>query len=154
MKKIKNGVKIGLCLIICCAACAVCSVGQDRVEVSFDRLFPQTPFTHVLKSCVSVLQDFDDVRQTKGQDPQGGDVQGQEVLTDLVVGKLFGIKMSIAKIKCQRPVYHKEDIVYLRELCDEILYEYKVTCSSFMHKPKSGYVELLIDQIKCKLDTL
>jgi len=164
---IAMAVLMGLCTFLCCKnSCAYNRAKTNgaknsannthaKIEINFDRLFPQTPFTSLFDSCMQLsqlCQEFGIACKTK---PCGFDEAEAEddfdFFTDLLVGKLFTIKMSIGKLACQKPAAHKEDLCYLAELFDDMLCDYKTTCSGFLDKPKSGYVSCLISDIKVKL---
>jgi len=124
----------------------------NTIALHFDRLFPQTPFEMMFDASVQLYQfcqEFEYVCKTKSCDPCFE--PDFDLFTDVLVGKLFGIKMSVGKIACQMPRAHQEDIGYLSKLFDDLLCDYKTTCSVFMDKPKSGYVGHLIGDIQSKL---
>lgn len=142
----KRGMLPILCvctLLVCCFASCV-----NRMAVSFDSLYPNTPFKTTLCSCCRVLQDFDLLQNKKCERCD------YEVFTDLIVGKLFHIKMSIDNIRLQKPAAHPEDIAFLEDIFDKVLCDYKCTCSCYLDKPKSGYVVQLIGDIKSKCKSL
>ena len=124
---------------ICCA---------DKISIDFDRLYPETPFKKTMRSCVMVLQEIDLLYRNKGE------VCNYDLFADVIVGKLFCIKMNLEYIALQKPPAHKEDIVFLEGMFDKILFDYKSTCSGYLDKPKSGYVVQLIEDIKVKCSNL
>jgi len=148
MKGFKKKVCIQFMLCLFMLAFVSFASNSDTVEVNFDSLYPSTPFKTTLFSCCKLLQDFDLLHNKKCE------LCDYEVFTDLIVGKLFDIKMKIENIQLQKPPAHVEDIAFLETVFDRILLDYKCTCSRYLGKPKSGYVVQLIHDIKSRCKSL
>jgi len=148
MKRSHKKMCMRLLFCICMFAAFSFVSKADKLEISFDVLYPQTPFKHTLRSCCEVLQGFDVLHDKKGESCDC------DLLTDAIVGKLFHIKMNMENIRLQKPQAHLEDIAFLERVFDKILLDYKRTCSGYLDKPKSGYVVQLIHDIKAKCETL
>jgi len=132
------------CLFGICVCATMLFSYADKVKVNFDSLYPSTPFKTTLVSCLQVLEDFNLVRNKTCT------LTDYETFTDLIVGKLFHIKMCFERIEVQKPSAHPEDLVFLDTVFEKILLDYRSTCSCYMKKPKSGYVVQLISDIKTK----
>lgn len=133
---------------------SLCSVQDGMLQLNFDKIFPETPLKNVFDSCAKVYQELDLARASDFFSLNVGS-RGQmdanfDIFTDLLVGKLFNIKVGISKV----PEYHEEDVAYLNNIFDKILLDYQTTCASctqFSSNPKSENIPEIIKEIKSKL---
>lgn len=132
-----------------------CFIELDKfIQLNFDKIFPETQISKVFDSCIRVYQDLDfifsgEIFNVKCRNNNRLDYNF-DIFTDLLVGKLFDVKIVISKV----PVFKQEDIEYLNKIFDKILFEYKSTCESckqFVNNPKSENVYEIIKEIKGKL---
>lgn len=148
----------------CCNA-AACSVKASFVEnnrsennniikLNFDKIYPDTQLSKIFDSCLKVYQDLDVLHSRYvfkfDQVASAQESANFDIFTDLLVGKLFNIKVGISKV----PAYHDEDVAYLNTIFDKILLEYQTTCVSypqFNDNPKSENIKEIILEIKNKL---
>ena len=131
--------------------CPAFSLSSDTaVSISFDRLFPQTPFAKVLSKCMQLYGEINDLSEKKFLVTS----QENDAISDIVIGKLFQISKGIEGIACQSPKAHANDLEYLINIVDNILLEYKNIFSFESKRAKDEYVVDLINQIKLKLEKI
>jgi len=76
-----------------------------------------------------------------------------DLLNDLIVGRLFHIRVYIETMKHQEQTVHPEDIVYLMALLENMLASYKNICiNNSVKTKKSGYIVNLIRDIQLRLE--
>jgi len=154
MKKFLSKTNIFFVFVLILGFVFSCKSDTNKVAVDFDKLFPQTPFGYVLESCMQLCAkislEMSDILECSPE-VKGRLEQEFDLFSDALVGKLFHIKTAIENIKCQKPLAHPEDIVYLTQVFDEMLSCYKCKCAARKNMPQMGYVSELIRGIKKKL---
>jgi len=119
-----------------------------KINLSFDSLFPKAAFENVLDESMQVLGEVENLR-VKGEIEREFDF-----VNDIIVGKLFHIRICIENIKNQNPLVHQEDIQYLTKLMNKIAFEYKRVPFLHIEKTRSNYVFGLIKDIESRLQEM
>ena len=121
---------------------------HNKLTLHFDILFPEIPFKVILDTCMKVQGDIDSLSDAKFL------IKDFELLNDLIVGRLFHIRICVENIKSQEPCVHPEDIAYLITILENMLSSYTHMYINDSVKTKKGiYIVNLIRGIKLKLKT-
>jgi len=114
-----------------------CLLHADCVKLDFDQPFFETSFVKVFDSCMKVCQDIDllDCFKCTGKDC--------ELVTDILVGKLFALKTIIEKAECKIGSVCEQDLCYIENMLGNVL------CAH-----NSVYVKQLVNEIKATLRKL
>jgi len=121
---------------------------QKKVDLSFDTLFPKSTFETVLDASMQVLGEIEQVH-VKGEIERSFDC-----INDIIVGKLFHIRVCVENFHEQIPQIQEEDLEYLSKLLGKISCEYKKIFTFRVKRAKSGYVFELIKNIQSRLEDM
>ena len=121
------------------------SAVSEKISLSFDQLYPETPLQKVLEECMRLQYEFD----TRGYDEQMHE-QEASLFIDVVVGRLFHMHSCIENLVKQKIFIHPEDRRYLLKIFDGLLFSYQKLLDAGL-SAKGAHVVTLLTTIKQKL---
>jgi len=122
--------------------------GSNKISLSFDQPFPQTPFVSALNGSMQILGEIECL------DENNQDLKEFNLIDDVIVGKLFHVRVCIENIKDQKSPVFFDDIEYLDNLVSKIAAEYKRVFRSHLNKARSNYIVEFIKDIQARLRKL
>ena len=84
----------------------------DKITVSFDSLFPNSPYKKALDTSMRLVGDMQELQLRSNEEKKLVSVD----ITDFLVGKLFRLKLAVDSLKGSKFTLLSQDLEYLKEL--------------------------------------
>ncbi len=139
-KAVKAKLKIMRIFLLCCAS----HVHADTTKISFDVLFPATPFKNVLHSCMQIRNAIVSINQYKDKP------QDYTILIDILLGRMTYLQTRIESMLSDKSC-HMDDLEYLVGILDYMEQETNQLLNDGNHERETVMVKM-INGIKNSLE--